>query len=77
MTTFKRNDTSMAGGGDFFIGTGSNLFPSVGSPHQRLYPFKGKIQEVALYNKDLSGGPPDYPGVTTTLGPHEVAGGKF
>jgi hypothetical protein len=47
---FQRNDTSKAGQGDFFIGAGSNLFPSAGPPSQRLYPFRGQIQEVALYN---------------------------
>ncbi len=77
VTTFKRNDTSMAGGGDFFIGTGSNLFPGAGSSPHRLYPFKGKIQEVALYNKDLSGGPPDFPGVFSTLSSHEMSGGNL
>jgi hypothetical protein len=41
-------------------------------PSQRLYPFKGKIQEVALYNKDLSTG-----GLQSILGPHEMAGGNI
>ena len=35
------------GKGDFFIGAGSNLTSNPST--QRLYPFKGKIQEVALY----------------------------
>jgi Concanavalin A-like lectin/glucanases superfamily len=63
--------------GDFFIGTGSNLFPAAGPPTQRLYPFNGKIQEVALYNTDLSGGAPNDGGVSTVLGPHEAAGSNF
>jgi Concanavalin A-like lectin/glucanases superfamily len=63
--------------GDFFIGAGSNLFPAAGSPAQRLYPFNGKIQEVALYNVDLSGGAPNDGGLTTVLGPHQAAGGSF
>src|SRR5215469_9332631 len=54
ITTFKRNDTSNSGNGPFFIGAGSNLDPAAGVPKQRLYPFKGKIQGVALYNVDLS-----------------------
>ena len=49
---FHRNDPSTDGRGDFFIGTGSNLTPNPSS--QRLYPFKGKIQEVALYKRDLT-----------------------
>jgi Concanavalin A-like lectin/glucanases superfamily len=64
-------------GGDFFIGTGSNLFPAAGPPGQRLYPFNGLIQEVALYNSDLSGGAPNDGGVSTILGVHEAAGGNF
>jgi Concanavalin A-like lectin/glucanases superfamily len=63
--------------GDFFIGAGSNLFPNAGPPAQPLYPFNGEIQEVALYNVDLSGGPPNYEGVSTILGVHEAAGGNF
>lgn len=63
--------------GDFFIGTGTNLFPAAGPPTQRLYPFNGRIQEVALYNVDLSGGAPNDGGVMTILGPHEAAGGNF
>jgi hypothetical protein len=64
--------------GDFFIGAGSNLFPAAaGPPAQRLYPFNGRIQEVALYNVDLSGGAPNDGGIMTTLGPHEAAGGNF
>ncbi len=50
--TFSPNDT-----GNFYIGTGSSLFPALGAPsgpQPRLYPFKGKIQEVAFYNCALS-----------------------
>jgi hypothetical protein len=72
VTGFKPNTS-----GDFFIGTGSNLFPAAGVPPQRLYPFNGRIQEVALYNVDLSGGAPNDGGVMTILGPHEAAGGSF
>lgn len=72
VTGFQQNTS-----GDFFIGTGSNLFPAAGPPAQRLYPFNGRIQEVALYNVDLSGGAPNDGGVSTTLGPHEAAGGNF
>ena len=74
VTTFQRNDLSAKGQGDFFIGAGSNLFP-VAPPPQRLYPFKGKIQEVALYNCDLSA--PNNGGVSAILGVHEAAGGNF
>jgi hypothetical protein len=63
--------------GDLFIGAGSNLFPAAGPPAQRLYPFNGKIQEVALYNVDLSGGAPNDGGIMTVLGPHEAAGSNF
>ena len=74
---FKRNDASADGKGLFLIGAGSPLFPVTTPPTQRLYPFKGSIQEVALYKKDLAGPPPDFPGLLTTLGPHEQAGGYF
>ena len=50
---FQPNDNTAIGGGPFFIGSGSNLFPPKQAP-PRLYPFKGKIQEVAFYNLDLS-----------------------
>ena len=76
VTTFKRNDSSANGKGDFFIGSGSNLFPPptvAGNPAHRLYPFKGKIQEVALYKRDLSA--PANSGVQTTLVSHELSGG--
>jgi hypothetical protein len=63
--------------GDLFIGAGSNLFPGFGPPAQNLYPFNGRIQEVALYNVDLSGGAPNDGGVMTVLGPHEATGGNF
>ncbi len=72
------NDPSQGGGGDFFIGTGSNLVPTAPPPTTRLYPFKGKIQEVALYNVTLV--PPPAPGVPCaleTLGIHESAGGNL
>jgi hypothetical protein len=71
---FKLNDTSADGKGDFFIGTGRTLF---GPSNKLLYPFKGSIQEVALYKKDLAGPAPDFAGLTTTLGPHESVGGNF
>jgi hypothetical protein len=73
VATFKRNDSSNLGGGNFFIGSGSNLYPAAGAPNQRLYPFKGKIQEVALYNVDLSA--PNNQGLGK-LGGHESAGGN-
>jgi hypothetical protein len=59
--------------GDFFIGSGSNLYPDVpGAPTQRLYPFKGYIQEVAMYNADLSA--PNNTGLAKLAG-HELSGG--
>lgn len=66
---FKPNDS-----GDLFIGTGSNLFPDVGPPlpSQRLYPFRGEVQEVALYNVDLSLGGPQ-----NILAFHELSGGNI
>jgi hypothetical protein len=71
---FQRNDASADGQGDFFIGTGSNLtlIPFSGD---RLYPFKGKIQEVALYKTDLSA--PQNLGVQKTLAGHELSGGNL
>jgi hypothetical protein len=72
---FQPNDSTAAGKGDFLIGAGSNLFPNVGAPPQRLYPFHGKIQEVALYKRDLSA--PNNTGVQTTLASHELAGGDI
>ena len=80
VTNFTRNDTSNNGKGDFFIGSGSNLFPPPqvpGNPAHRLYPFKGKIQEVALYNTDLSiyqGNPGA--GLQQTIIPHAISGGN-
>ncbi len=71
---FHRNDPSTDGQGDFFIGTGSNLTLNTPSG-DRLYPFKGKIQEVALYKRDLSA--PKNAGVQTTLASHEMAGGNM
>ncbi len=45
---------------------------------QRLYPFKGKIQEVALYNADLSVGQDDNVlSLQLYLGPHEAANGNM
>jgi hypothetical protein len=73
--TFLPNDVSPNGQGDFVIGAGSNLFPVLGVPPQRLYPFKGRIQEVALYKSDLSA--PNNAGVQTTLRQHEMAGGNL
>jgi hypothetical protein len=74
VTNFKRNDNSATTGrGDFFIGTGSNL-TLIGAA-QRLYPFKGKIQEVALYKRDLSA--PNNAGLQSTLASHEMNGGNL
>jgi hypothetical protein len=70
---FHRNDASPDGKGDFFIGTGSNLTSNPST--QRLYPFKGKIQEVAFYGVDLSA--PNNAGVQTTLAGHEMSGGNL
>jgi hypothetical protein len=70
---FHRNDPSPDGQGDFFIGTGSNL--TLNPASQRLYPFKGKIQEVALYKSDLSA--PNNAGVQSTLAGHEMSGGNL
>jgi hypothetical protein len=72
VNNFFQNDT-----GDFFIGTGSNLFPTEGAPAHRLYPFKGKIQEVALYNCSLVGSAPNFNGLASNLGVHELAGGNI
>ena len=72
VTNFFQNDS-----GDFFIGTGSNLFPTAGAPANRLYPFKGKIQEVAFYNNSLVGAAPTYNGLAQILGVHEATGGNF
>jgi hypothetical protein len=69
---FQPNDNSTAGKGDFFIGAGSNLSFG-GIPSQRLYPFKGNIQEAALYEIDLSA--PDNAGIQSTLASHETSGG--
>jgi hypothetical protein len=68
---FYRNDASANGQGDLFIGTGSNLTSSPFT--QRLYPFKGKIQEVALYKRDLS----DQGCPLETLASHELSGGNL
>ncbi len=75
--SFHVNDASSIGQGDFFIGTGSNLFPNAGPPANRLYPFKGEIQEVALYNGSLVGPPPNFNGLASILGVHELTGGSF
>jgi hypothetical protein len=66
--TFKPNDASSAGKGEFIIGAGSNLFPVIGAPPQRLYPFRGKIQEVALYKSVVPG---------NILESHFLAGGNL
>ena len=69
--SFKPNDDPSAGKhGDFLIGVGS--FLTFNPAPQRLYPFKGKIQEVALYNKSFT----DCPGILGTLAGHEVSGGN-
>ncbi len=65
---FHTNDGSSDGKGDFIIGAGSNLFPAVGTPAQRLYPFRGKIQEVALYKSVVP---------LNILESHFMAGGNF
>jgi hypothetical protein len=64
--TFHPNDGTSDGNGEFLIGVGSNLFPVIGIPPQRLYPFKGKIQEVALYKSVVA---------PVILESHELAGG--
>ena len=46
-------------------------------PFQRLYPFKGKIQEVALYNVDLSVDSSNALGIEFVLGQHELSGGDM
>lgn len=71
--TFQPNDNSPGGKGDFFIGAGSRL--SFGGGSQRLYPFKGKIQEVALYDVDLAG--PTYAGMHSVLLSHLTSGGNL
>ena len=43
----------------------------------RLYPFKGKIQEVALYNADLSVVGNNALSIQSVLAPHELSGGNF
>lgn len=66
--TFHVNDSTADGNGKFIIGAGSNLFPTVGTPTQRLYPFRGKIQEVALYKSVVPG---------NILESHFLAGGNL
>jgi hypothetical protein len=73
--SFRRNDTSNDGKGDFFIGSGSNLSFG-GTPSHRLYPFKGKIQEVALYKSNLAGSGPNFDDLFKKLVPHETSGGN-
>jgi hypothetical protein len=68
---FHRNDPSADGKGDFYIGTGSNL--KLTAAAQRLYPFKGRIQEVALYKGDLSAGTCKI----QILASHEMSGGNL
>jgi hypothetical protein len=46
-------------------------------PSQRLYPFKGKIQEVALYGADLSVNSTNALNPQTVLSAHETAGGNI
>jgi hypothetical protein len=70
--SFHSNDS-----GDFFIGVGSNLFPMEAPPANRLYPFKGQIQEVAFYNTSLVGPAPNFNGLASILGVHEATGGNF
>jgi hypothetical protein len=69
VTNFKPNN--QAPGGSLLIGMGRNLFPGVvvdPVPLQPfLYPFPGKIQEVALYNVALD---------IAKLANHEMAGGN-
>ena len=81
VTTFKRNDTSPDGHGPVIIGAGNPLFPGGGPFSLPLYPFKGKIQEVALYKRDLSvpttAGLPNNTGVWDTLAAHEMSGGNL
>jgi hypothetical protein len=50
--TYVAND----GSADFLIGAGRNLFPISGSPAPALYPFDGKIEEVSIFNTNLSTG---------------------
>ncbi len=70
VTNYRPNN--QVGGGSSLIGMGRNLFPGVmvdPVPLQPfLYPFVGKIQEVALYNKALS---------LEVLGRHYMAGGML
>jgi hypothetical protein len=70
---FVPNDASPDGQGAFFIGTGGNL-TLIPASH-RLYPFKGEIQEAALYKVDLSA--PNNLGVQTTLASHVTSGGNL
>ena len=69
VTGFKPNNNP--GGGSFLIGMGRNLFPgvTVGTLQPFLYPFHGKIQEVAFYNTVLT--------VDNQLWIHEQAGGDI
>ena len=46
-------------------------------PSQRLYPFKGKIQEVALYNTDLSVDSTNALDIQSVLAVHEMSGGDL
>jgi hypothetical protein len=75
VTTFKRNDASPNGHGPVIIGAGNPLFPGGGPFSLPIYPFKGKIQEVALYKRDLSA--PNNAGVQATLAAHEMTGGNL
>jgi hypothetical protein len=75
VTTFKRNDTSPIGQGPFMIGVGNPLFTGGGPYPNPIYPFKGKIQEMALYKRDLSA--PNNTGLQTTLLGHLLAGANL
>lgn len=56
--------------GNFLIGAGRNLFPTVpGTPPQALYAFHGRIQEVAIYKQALT--------LQNHLVGHEQAGGNI
>jgi hypothetical protein len=46
-------------------------------PFQRLYPFKGKIQDVALYNADLSVDSGNALVIDNVLASHELSGGNI
>jgi hypothetical protein len=74
---FHPNESTNEGAGVFYIGAGSNLGFSPIEPPHLLYPFKGFVQEVALYRSSLVGPPPFCAGVTSILSIHLGAGGNF